>query len=164
MIVCTSTADSNRRSRFYKGMPFLGFELWVSHGDGHTKEGGKGMGTEPGGMNECSSMGVVADKYQSEALPGIASMEDLAVSMGIVDYVRFICGYHIQGQAATMYDPQYCALDWYCQSAAQRPSNPDVWEHYLILDQVCPTECIKSEAFKRMPMYPGWYGHKVGSA
>ena len=129
------------------GMPFLGFEVWESHAEGHTRDGGRGMGTEPGGMNECSPLGIVAERFQSIPLNDIRSMEALAKHMGINDYVRLICGYHIHGARAALYEPDrnmYCALDWYAQGPAQRTSDPSVWEHFLILDQVCPTECIDS--------------------
>ena len=50
--------------------------------------------------------------------------------MGVTDYTRFICGYHMRtGRAAVKYDwdgDKYCALDWYAQSSEQRLADPDV--------------------------------------
>lgn len=99
---------------------------------------GKGMDTMPGGMNECSPNGCVGEKfrYVPKGFQNIMSMEQLAKEAGITDYTRFICGYHIHGQAAIGYDSSLCALDWYAQTTADRLKNPGIWDHYLILDQV----------------------------
>ena len=59
---------------------------------------------------------------------------------------------------------KYCALDWYCQTTAQRLNDAEVWDHYLILDQVCPTQFFKAECFKSMPVYRGWRNHEIGLA
>ena len=64
---------------------------------------------------------------------------DLACHHGIHDYAKFICGYHIHREDVSLVDPRLCPLDWYYQSAQQYQDDPNVFEHYLILDQVSPT-------------------------
>ena len=88
LLVCTSTADSNRRSKCVRGMSFLGYEVWKSHTEGHTAEGGRGMSCEPGGLNECEYLGIVADLYQDVPIDGINSMEGLLQRMGVTEYNR----------------------------------------------------------------------------
>ena len=162
--IATSTAQSNRRTSFEYGMPYASMEHWTSFKPGHTKEMGKGMSTEPGSMDECLPEGSVGEKYEylQTGFQRINSLEHLLEEAGIHDYTRFICGYHIHGQAATEYDPKLCALDWYAQCTTDRLQDPNVWDHYLIKYQVCPTQCIYAKAYKRMPQYEGWYGHKIG--
>jgi len=90
-------------------------------------------------------------------------MEALLVKAGITNYAKFICGYHIHGKAATEYDATLCALDWYFQSPQQREEDSRVWEHHLILDQVCPTEYYKASVMELQDsQYVGWEGHRVG--
>ena len=91
---------------------------------------------EPGGMNQCVHLGLVGDIFGNIDKAEIVSLEDLLGALNIVDYVRFICGYHIHGQRATEYGGDFCALDWYAQDQSMRAVSPNVWEHYLILDQV----------------------------
>ena len=83
------------------------------------------------------------------------------------DYTRFICGYHIRtDQKADHYaaDPdQYCALDWYSQSAQQRRWKPAVWDHFLILDTVDPFKWYEASAFKTCGQYTGWDAFEVGA-
>ena len=93
----------------------------------------------------------------------VKDMESLLVKSGIMNYAKFICGYHIGGQAATECDPGLCALDWYFQSSEQRECDSQVWEHHLILDQVCPTEYYKATVVVlKDAQYVGWEGHRVG--
>ena len=93
----------------------------------------------------------------------VTDMEALLIKAGITDYAKFICGYHIHGQAATSYDDTMCALDWYFQSAKQREDDSRVWEHHLILDQVCPTEYYKARVVVlKEAQYTGWEDHRVG--
>ena len=93
----------------------------------------------------------------------VHDMEALLEKDGITQYAKFICGYHIHGAAATSVDPSMCALDWYFQSNAQRVEDSGVWEHHLILDQVCPTNWYKAMVLQLQDKeYVGWEGHKVG--
>ena len=107
------------------------------------------MTTEPGQWNECRCIGTVADRYKHTGIPfqEIRSMEELLPRAGIHHFGRFRCGYHIRTeQSAVMYQDlrgseygqQLCALDWYCQSPSDRLSEPDTWDHYLLLHQVSP--------------------------
>ena len=136
LCIITSTGTSTRRGEFEKGMPYLSFEVWVSGKDGHTASGGQGMEITPGDMNSCYPAGTVAQYFKVEkGLQDIGSLEQLLAEVGIKKYIRFLCGYHIHGAAAVMYDPRLCALDWYSQTSEQRISQPSKWNHYLILDQ-----------------------------
>ena len=87
--------------------------------------------------------------------------------MGMEDYTRFICGYHIRTeQKADMYkeDPdRYCSLDWYSQSAMQRLRSPSVWDHFLLLDTVDPFKWYEAGAFKSCGQYTGWDAFEVGA-
>ena len=58
---------------------------------------------------------------------------------------------------------RFCALDWYAQNTADRRRDPEVWEHWLILDEVCPTEVFKAATYEHMKKpFRGWYGHRIG--
>ena len=85
-------------------------------------------------MNDCYHEGLCGDRFWEHDGPGIDSLEALLENAGITEYVRFICGYHIQGQPALR--NEFCALDWYAQDERMVEENPKVWAHYLILDQV----------------------------
>ena len=100
-------------------------------------------------------------------------MEELLPRAGIHHFGRFRCGFNIRTeQAAVMHEdprgPQYkdqlCALDWYCQSPSDRLSEPDTWDHYLLLDQVSPTKYFMSKSFRRMGRYVGWRDMPIGGA
>ena len=95
---------------------------------------GRELGLEPGGMNDCVPEGICGDHFVQWDGPSIVSLEDLLLQAGITKYVRFICGYHIQGTASQR--REFCALDWYAQDEKMVESNPNVWQHYVILDQV----------------------------
>ena len=73
-----------------------------------------------------------------------------------------ICGYHIHGTSANVHDGRFCALDWYAQTGADHSRNPEEWDHYLILDEVCPTECYKALEIWRMDVFYGWSDHAIG--
>ena len=93
----------------------------------------------------------------------VYDLEALLEKNGIHEYAKFICGYHIHGASATNTDPSMCALDWYFQSAKQRGEDKQVWEHSLILDQVCPTKWyLAAVVLLQDENYVGWDGHKVG--
>ena len=163
--VVFSTASSNLRSRYAHGLPFLSMDVWRSWAEGHTRGEGKGMATTPGDLDTCSYEGTVADhfKYLEEDFAGMSSLEDLMSAAGIDSYVRFIAGYDIHGGKSLKYGGRYCALDWYAQNTADRRRDPEVWEHWLILDEVCPTEVFKAEEYQRMKKpFRGWGGHRIG--
>ena len=93
----------------------------------------------------------------------VKDMESMLVKAGIDQYAKYICGYHIHGRAAEHADASMCALDWYFQSAKQRAEDNQVWEHSLILDQVCPTQYYKAQVLVLQDaQYTGWEGHRVG--
>ena len=54
-------------------------------------------------------------------------------------------GYHIHGKAVSKVDPQYCPLDVYYQDSAMRYKNPEVYDHWLVTDQVAPCMVHLSE-------------------
>ena len=140
-------------------------DVWESWQEGHTSGGGKGMATTPGDLNTCSYAGTVGDefKYFEGDFERMTSLEDLLQAAGITSYVRFIGGYHIHGTVSAKYGGRHCALDWYAQDTADRLRAPEVWEHWVILDEVCPTEVFKAEVFQRRTPFTGWYGHSIGS-
>ena len=88
-------------------------------------------------------------------------------AMGIEDYSRFICGYHIRSeQKAEMYkeDPgRYCALDWYSQSAMQRRCCPSVWDHFLLVDTVDPFKWYEAKSYTSQGQFDGWQKFEVGA-
>ena len=162
LVLATSTADSNVRSKTPVGMPWIGMETWVSRAEGHTQKVGQGMGPDAY-MNEAEQYLNPYEIFQDVgSWQSIADFEELLEAAGITEYCRFICGYHIHDQATSMLDKDCCVLDWYFQSAQQRKADPLVWEHRLLLDQVCPTEWYKSRVFQIMPVYHGWDGYRVG--
>ena len=167
LMVCTSTAASNRRSLFDMGMEFLSFEVWTSWEDDHIQAIGGGMNGLPGGLEKCEYEGIAGEYFRNKTDVGyeqIASLEDLLYHAGILEYERFICGYNIHGNPALVYDSsgKYCGLDWYSQSNNQRVSSPEVWAHYIITDQVCPILGYKARAYTRQDLYAGWHDFVVG--
>ena len=166
--VAFSTIDSNRRSRMVMGMPFLSFTVWTSAADGHTKAEGGGMETIPGGIGEAMEVfeTSVAEYFQYLNMPwqDFEGLEGILDACGIHEYTRFICGYHIHGIAAKNYDASLCGLDWYAQTTAMRQHNPDMWQRYVITDQVCPTQCVFAKTFEYLGQYEGWHGHQTGQA
>ena len=158
-----STSQSNIASRYDYAKPYLTMEVYESHEEGHTLSGGRGMELCPGSMNSAYKLGTVQEVFKGIDFTDVWNLDDLFVKAGVTNKVFFICGYHIHGTVATVYDGKFCALDWYSQSGTGRAKNPDVYEHFLILDQVCPTECYKAVRFERAPgPYVGWHKHCVG--
>ena len=86
LMYVTSTCQSNWRSREEQGMAFAAFEVWESHAPGHTKDEGKGMTTEPKGMNSCLAVGNVADHFGYLDIPfqKMRSLEDVLDKGGII--------------------------------------------------------------------------------
>ena len=68
------------------------------------------------------------------------SMEEVLEADDILDYERYICGFHIHEQGKSIVDKNLCPLDWYYQTFEQRMKDPNVWEHYPILDVVSPVD------------------------
>ena len=101
----------------------------------------------------CGEPSMFGDLFDVPNMHQCRCMEDVWEAAGISDYHRFICGYYIHGMEKSLEDEKLCPLDWYYQSAEQRMKNPDLWEHYLILDQVSPVDFWKG----RQCQYIGKY-------
>ena len=144
-------------------MSFLSMELWRSYGHGHDRTSGGGMDSFPL-MNKCECIGTVAEYFREIPWQDVSDFESILDAAGITEYARFICGYHIHGEAATQaYDGQYCALDWYFQSPADRMADPNEWQHFLILDQVCPINYHEARVVKTLDRYNGWTDLRIGA-
>ena len=165
VMVIISTPSSNVSSRIAGGKPFLSMEVWESWGDDHSKSGRRGMDTTPGGLDSCVRKGTVAEvfSYLKDGFDSMTRLEDVFIHAGIDMYTFFVCGYHIHGTCALPYQGKFCALDWYSQSASNRRINKGTYEHWLILDQVCPTNFWKSQVFQSMPPFDGWEEYDIGS-
>ena len=157
-----STSTSNIATRYDYSKPYLTMDVYESHEEGHTKLGGRGMDTGPGGMNKALRLGTVQEVFKGVDFTNVWNLEELFVQAGITNKVFFICGFHIHGTCATVHEGKFCGLDWYAQTGTNRAVNPDVWDHHIILDQVSPTECYKAQVSKRQSLYTGWHGHAVG--
>ena len=117
----------------------------------------------PGSMNSAYKLGTVQEVFKGIDFTDVWNLDELFVKASVTNKVFFICGYHIHGTVATVYDGKFCGLDWYAQSGTARARARDVWEHFIILDQVCPTECYKAEVSKlQTNPYTRWHGHSVG--
>ena len=140
-------------------------EFWRSYGHGHDQTSGNGMDSAPL-MNQCDRIGTVGENFR-DIVPWqeVFDFESMLEAAGITEYARFICEYHIHGRAATVYDSKYCALDWYFQSAPDRMDQSNIWEHHLILDQVCPTMYHEAHVVEFNPFgrYEGWTDFRIGS-
>ena len=88
-------------------------------------------------------------------------MEDVFHAAGIDDFHRFICGYHIHREDKSLVDPRLCPLDWYYQSAQQYQDDPNVFGHYLILDQVSPVDFWQGRKTMFLGQYE-WRDHRIG--
>ena len=99
--------------------------------------------------------------YDVENRHRCASMEDVLEAAGLADYERYICGFHIHRKSVSLVDARLCPLDWYYQDTAQRLRDPDVWDHYLILDQVSPVNFWKAKVVTHVGKY-SWLGHRIG--
>ena len=123
------------------------------------------METSPGGLDACVLKGTVAEvfAYLQDEFDRMTCLEDVFKRAGIDTYTFFVCGYHIHGARALPYERKFCALDWYSQSASDRMATKNTYEHWLILDQVCPTEFWKAKVFQAMPPFDGWKEYDIGS-
>ena len=79
----------------------------------------------------------------------------------ILDYARYICGFHIQGMGQSIKDENLCPLDWYYQSCQQRMKDPNVWDHYLLHDQVSPVDFWKAKTVMSLGTF-WWPDHRIG--
>ena len=165
VMVIMSTTASNVCSRTLDGKPFLGMEVWESWGEGHTKAGRRGMDIAPGGLQQCIKKGTVAEvfAYLEDDFDRMTCLEDVFKKAGIGEYTFYICGYHIHGARALPYERQFCALDWYSQTASDRMAAKNRYDHWIILDQVCPTEFWKGEVFQPLSPFEGWDAYDIGS-
>ena len=122
VMLVVSTPASNVCSRVGGAQAFLEMEVWESWGQGHTRAGRRGMGTTPGGLDECLYKGTVAEVFYNlkADFHGMTRLEDIFECAGIAEYTFFVCGYHINGARASVGDGQFCALDWYAQSHLDR--------------------------------------------
>ena len=152
-------------SREKEAFAYTQMEVWKSHSEGHNLDQGKGMDPLPY-MNECEYVGSVGDVFREYGrFQDIPDMEHLLAEAGITDYAKFLCGYHIHGEAAITHEGRYCALDWYFQDAAQRQKDYSMWDHFLILDQVSPTNFWKAKVVKiQEKQYKGWEEQRAGSS
>ena len=168
LVLCQSTSESNGLSQ-YRRPGFPGFELWASYDADHNE----GMPLTPP-YDKCSPLGrSLYDVYGDiGSWQHFQSIEDLLEAAGVEEYAKMICGYHIQGAIAGEYPStegigyEYCPLDWYVRvvkkSAGYEQS--DTWQHYLLLDVVCPTQFYESRVFRKVGEYTGWEGHRIGAA
>ena len=114
-------------------------------------------------MNQCEPIGTVGSQFRDVPWQNVSDFEDILESEGITEYARFICGYHIHGERATLHEGDFCALDWYFQSSADRKTEPNLWDHYVILDQVCPTQYYEARTLKFLGRYEGWTDLRIGA-
>ena len=159
VMIVVSTPASNRLSEYRHTRPFNEFAVYESHGPDHTRELGGGMDFYP----RFASCDPHPRKF-GDVFPQVEvydCMEDVFVAAGINDFHRFICGYHIHEKEASMVDPRYCPLDWYYQSSKQYQTDPDVFEHFLILDQVSPTNFWQGNHITHLGKYV-WPEHRIG--
>ena len=102
----------------------------------------------------------------AEEMAGVGGWEQAASVEAVLDLLqvecaRMICGYSLR-RRAVQYDANLCGLDWYYQDAALRRIGRNKWEHSVILDQVCPTQCCRARILEDCGEYAGWGGHAVG--
>ena len=153
-----STPASTRFAEYKHSLAFNQYVVYKSYGEDHTREGKGGMEFWPTFMT-CDDPRMFGDVF--DVAHKCRSMEEVWEAAGILDYHRFICGYHIHGVEKSLVDEKLCPLDWYYQSAELRMSNPDLWEHDLILDQVSPVDFWKGRQCQYIGMYE-WPNHRIG--
>ena len=156
-----STNVSTNFSEHPHSAAFNQFHVYTSWVSDHTRDEGGGMGFCPEFTTCDPYPKLFGDMYDVENRHRCTCMEDVLEAVGIVDYERFICGYHLRREAVSQVDKNLCPLDWYYQTCAQRCRNPDVWDHFILLDQVSPVNFWKSTTFKKIGQYE-WPGHRIG--
>jgi hypothetical protein len=159
VMIVVSTPASNRLSEYRHTRPFNEFAVYESHGPDHTRELGGGMDFYPKFTDCDPHPRKFGDVFQQVEV--YDCMEDVFVAAGINDFHRFICGYHIHEKGVSTVDPRFCPLDWYYQTHTQYQMDPDVFDHYLILDEVCPTNFWQGDHITRLGKHV-WSGHRIG--
>ena len=124
------------------------------------------MDTCPGGLDQCWKEGYAAEYFSEFDIQydQLESLEQLLEAVGINDYTRFIRGYHVFGAGAMECSPDLCALNWYGQTSTMRIHNPFIWDHWVITDQACPTQCMHANSFRRQERFDAGCEHKIGVA
>ena len=138
------------------------YDTYTSWEEGHTRDEGGGMDAWPAFQMCDARPSMFGDLFEFDNMHRCRSIEDVMETAGIIDYHRFICGFHLRGMGKSMLNPQLCPLDWYYQSASQRLRDPDVWEHYLLLDQASPGDFWKSVTVSHIGQYH-WPNHRIGA-
>ena len=159
LMLVVSTPQSNRLSEYRHSLPFNQFSVYESHAPDHTRERGGGMDFQPTFMTCDPHPRMFGDVF--EQVERYDCMEDVFRAAGIDDFHRFICGYHIHQQELSNVDSRLCPLDWYYQTHQQYQANPNVFDHYLILDQVSPTNFWQGRITTRLGLYE-WPDHRIG--
>ena len=162
VMVVYSTSESNVEGRYESSKPYKVMSVWRSFGDGHTRAGGKGMDVTPGDLDKCVFIGRVEDVFADVDFTNVWSLEDVFRAAAIENVVYFIGGYHIHGIPANVHDKRYCALDWYGMTSSMRARDPNVWTHWVVLDEVSPEMIYRAKEYRRMEPYEGWHGHRIG--
>ena len=158
--LAVSTPQSNRLSEYRHSLPFNNFSVYGSYAPLHTRGGGGGMTFQPTFMTCDTHPRMFGDVF--DQVEKYHCMEEVFHANGIHDFHRFICGYHIHRKGKCVVDERLCPLDWYYQSAQQYQDDPNVWEHYLILDQVSPVDFWKGQITQPLGPYE-WGDHSIGA-
>ena len=158
LMVVVSTNVSTRFAEFRHSVPYMQYAAYMSWEEHHNRTDGGGMDAFPT-FQTCSEPRMFGDMFPH--LHGCVSMEEALEADDILDYARYICGFHIQGMGQSIVDENLCPLDWYYQSCQQRMKDPNVWDHYLILDAVSPVDFWKASTIKYLGAYY-WPDHSIG--
>ena len=160
-MVVQSTNVSTRFAEYRHSVPYKQYAVYASWEEDHTRDDGGGMSHSPTFMTCDPKPRMFGDLFDFPDMHRCRCMEDVLEAAGIEDYHRFICGYHIKGMGKSHVDEKFCPLDWYYQSASLRLKYPDQWDHYLILDQVCPADFWKGTILQQLGRYE-WPNHRIG--
>ena len=160
--IAVSTSASTRLSEYRLTVPYSNFAVYTSWLSNHNVEDQGGMDHWPTFTTCDAHPSMFGDAFfHVRDMHRLDCMEDVLESDGIADYHRFICGFHIHGIDVSHVDPALCPLDWYYQTDTQRIRDPDVWDHYLLLDQVSPVDFWKAEVLRSIGQY-SWPTHRIG--
>ena len=143
--------------------PFLGFKVWKSYEDHY---GPEGIFLVPP-LNRCDPVhgGIRGLFPDLDGVLRMKNLEDLLQAAGITTYVRFIAAYNIQGQRSTYpaeVGYEFCPLDWYSKVVTPGMEEDDLWDHYVLLDQVDPNEWYEAKVTEKKEPYYGWLGKRIG--
>ena len=132
--------------------PFLDMNVWECSADGNLKRGRRCAETAPGGLGARVFKGTVAEVFANmqHEFERMTCLEHVFMLAGIRTYNFFVCGYNVDGARALPHEGKFCALDYYSQSAEDRQMKNNRCDHWLIKDEVCPTECWKAKLFWTM--------------